>query len=569
MLYVDIALRAEKITSLQFHALADCLFGINPTPLVTMDANITGRPYQQSIFLRLEAAFSLAKWQQDRLQEVSNSSSLLVAGNSYWEAAWLLIKFIVDNVVAMSSQDLTEELSTTLRNGVLMATAQIKTKNGITPMEIMDLFVYICETLYGNRSSPHQYAQDHAIAILLLAMSHFQIELDAAKQLNAETILTDKESKNPIHRIIQFARNQLLSSIKTATDEARLRHSSRKDDQSCMPSLPCGGLLCTAAITCLGHFDRLADAAFHGFSDRTQLTPSTIGRASGINYAHFFLPFGATLHLSRHGNTNDSIVSSFHSPVNTPSMRCVALEAYIYSSVALYSALVASMRLQQMQQRSASSSSTPAAAAPPLRIPDNSIVPAIIETVLAIIKYDPDKYVRRRAALTLLRCLQDAPPNAAFESMTLGHVGYAYGFGDPKGLIFMDSFKVYQRAQGVSTSASNNTCTCLRTSISVIRKEVRSWWRTIVMYTSDQSVRTLLIQTWIFVFRDKVPRALQSTQNPSTEHNPLSLNDNNKAAPKLSGMMDTLCPTLPTIFDPTENFTRIEMVRIISYAYII
>jgi hypothetical protein len=177
------AKKSDKIAKLQVRALFDTLMG-SPLNDPNLKSLVTGG---HSLHVRIEAAFALAQWQNERaptladtdsavaaaagfdqmdqqepLQGSSSSSSYVSSSSSSaeinagkWGGLAALLRAIRELYVDPESGlpvniDLTKENSMHLRNAMLLAVAGIRALNGVTPHAIVRMLLLFVENHYNE-----------------------------------------------------------------------------------------------------------------------------------------------------------------------------------------------------------------------------------------------------------------------------------------------------------------------------------------------------------------------------------------------------------------------------------
>ena len=168
--------KGDKNSKLQLKALFDCLMGKDLNDSNTKGVLTSGH----SLYVRLEAVFALANWQNERapvladVVAMSNSSNASVSASasasagasinarninisskesrdgSQWAGCALLDRALHDLYVDAhtglpSPCDLTREGSMQLRSALLLALSSIKSLNGITPIPVINTLLLFAE----------------------------------------------------------------------------------------------------------------------------------------------------------------------------------------------------------------------------------------------------------------------------------------------------------------------------------------------------------------------------------------------------------------------------------------
>lgn len=555
----------DKSPSLQFHALVDCLLGTSQNmtfkvnPLPTMPFNSQAIP-PHSIYVRVEAAFSLMMWQYQRLSSfpvIQSPSPIasysLLSSPTHWEAALVLLKCLNDlffdvysvlnnpvksddssdpfevQLALLQSQNtsITEtftnnELLNYLKYNILHATSLIKTKHGVTPIEIVQFYVNLASKMPNlNQIKAEKMTTDvvYTLSHILLCMSRFVFD----------SKLIHSKSRDDYITIIKFALEQLSNSIMIAVTAARV-NILKGNRRRILPRLSYDGLLPAAALTCLGQMDRQIDRQsfdhlLRSYDDsksniiklsmnanvsedttkagvKEVVKPSTIGIVSGVDYSQFFLPPGQKLLHSSNFNTNAEALSNhtnierkqlyqslnidYLSSANAPLIRLTALEAFVNICISSYASLVLEVQQSQLQQQMADASLSSKASS--FKVPDNSYVPAAIEAVLIVIKFDNDLYVKQQAALILLNALQDVSPKVILSHISLGYRSLTFGYSDNQGYSFVDPYKLMLRSKNILSKVSNTVKSGMKAIHSGLKLELTNWWKVFTQNASFDQV---------------------------------------------------------------------------------
>lgn len=561
----------DKSLALQFHAFADCLQGIQPLPPTAMmiakgeaapDPNAPPTPVH-SIFVRVEAAFNLLEWQMNRLPPSSapHLSSSLFQKDGRWEGALLLMKMLCDVFVdTMTGQLLpieqgADEWKTYLRGGLITVVSFLKTHRGITPIEVAEFLLMLAKVM--NNATTNSLSNHYLHATYLLALS--RVTLDASPE----------ESKIN-EEIVSHAKSTLRSVFVNARLEVLVSTSSRQ----ILPTHHSGGMLAAAALNCLGQIDRRAYLSMNAETFTPHCFLSTIGIISKVDYAQFFLPEGRTLNNAskKKEQHDDYLIRNFHSSLNTPLLRMVALECFLSICFNAFSALVTATQQQQLQQQlSFASAAAPAKPSNLLRTPDNNFLPLALEAMLVVIRHDPDPTVRQQAALTWWNVLIDQPPLIALKGLSLGNFSSSL-FVDPSALTYRDPYLQLLRSRGISSKVSSNVRSCLRSKQQGLRRELRQWWKHIVHIDgNDQMTRSLLLMSWLFVFQDKAPRSISElpSASPGLLRSAQTARDQAEETTMYEKLIEQMnIPSPATIIEPLESFARVEMKLRVGSAFV-
>lgn len=239
------------------------------------------------------------------------------------------------------------------------------------------------------------------------------------------------------------------------------------------PELPAGGIVAAAAITCMSEMDvQLISAGVTTKAPTTntesvfECMPPGIGNASGtpFDYTMYFLPLNETLHHQHQLHKNDHSQDhkkGHHNPQHqqqipstsslsertsifslcalSTAVREAALEAFVRVCFAQYLAVVEIDR----QRRAKPPASTtahhhhpPQPQPQPLKLADISSYAAVaVEAVLAVLRSDPHRSVRRNASVTLSNAVQNSPAGQhTFAAYSRGEPWLCVGWADPDGV---------------------------------------------------------------------------------------------------------------------------------------
>lgn len=292
------------------------------------------------------------------------------------ESEWVGRRVLVDALNNMFADDITRlplrnkftnESLTFLRSALLIALSQLRAPRGQTSSIVVK---HLLNFLDNNDNSADDEASvfddSHHKAMLLNCISTLTVD---AKMKNAKRI---------VKKIIESTKCMLDADQTNAWTLFHLK-------KTCHPSLPGGGLLTAAALTCIVEMEiqellsQIIDVAAyfkHGAKGAIELEP-------------FFRSYCSIGRL-----------------VTPPLVRGAALEAYV--------------RLMWCRQYRYCKTSEMA---------DYSAL--AINAICDVILRDPNRSVRQNAAVTLLRVVQYRPPRVAMSGLAMGEFLSSLGASDP------------------------------------------------------------------------------------------------------------------------------------------
>lgn len=239
-----------------------------------------------------------------------------------------------------------------------------------------------------------------------------------------------------LQRISRLAATFLRADIVYARGKARMSKSQNPQDACNAAVLSAGGIVTAAALSCLAEVDLQVIAA-----DATPLSDSApsssttspspylhgYGGISLIDYTEYFLPASQRDKVRTEGNVSRWKASPIF-PLCSPVVRTAALEAYVRICFAQYLILV------DKQRKLASDP-----AQKPFLMKTNELsafINSAVDAVLMVVNTDPQRATRRRAAITLLHAIQNAPSGqSAFAAYSLGEPWLCAGWADTDALL--------------------------------------------------------------------------------------------------------------------------------------
>ena len=420
------SIKSEKI---QLKALEDCLLGVNPLSTGNSDSNCISQ--QHSVYIRAEAAYALAKWQNLNAPKFSHDETPRDG-----------LKVLIDCLQEMYyhpdknsplPSDFSNESATYLQNAIILAISSIKSKSGFTPPKVIDILLQLVDyrsdeelfTLYCpeevdpsplNRTvyipevsvNVVQYDDTYHKAILLQALSRVRYE--------NLTNTNDSKSKHSINGVKEFAVSTIDNAYTTARTLARIKY--KEVSKACeFPSLPGNGLDVASAITCLSELDiqtvLMNSKSIFGKSNHgnVSVSPTGIGIFTGFNYKKYFLPINTSLKCVHEpsstvgsglkNQSRDELIYFLSSPV----VRIAAFEAFARLCFAQHTA-------HEIKHRHHASATNTA-----VKVPDSAFIAAAFEVFVAIQKNEPSPWVCEQCAIALMDAIQDRPPRVVAQHL--------------------------------------------------------------------------------------------------------------------------------------------------------
>jgi hypothetical protein len=467
----------EKQAKVQIKALSDCILGITTT-------GTDNRPSSTaSIFVRAEAAFALAKWQNEYSPETVNSEP---AENNNWPAMQALMECLFELFMDPTSKapipiDFQNESSIYLRNALLLALSSMRSQTGQTPWEIVQTLLIFVEDLDhleasqqqqggGNQQSEETDEEDQSEekpptsnkpskaydityyrAILLCCLSRIRFE----------TIDCTNESTHPVIAILEFANSVITNAYTRARAISRIQYKSH--DANYLPKLVYEGLDVSAALTCLVEMDiqtayLLSVGKGKGPTCSKLLdliAPTQQSILTKTYFQSYFLPPGVSLmclyDTSSKEHSNINLKTQFHYYLCSPLIRITAFECFVRLSFALHVAHYQKLSHEKQLKQLSSSSQAHLGGGGGGGIPmkklsstgsttstseenTTSFVAVAVEAYQNIMEKDPSIYVRQQATQILLDAIMDKPARMCFEGLSLSCEWFTYGWSDCLGL---------------------------------------------------------------------------------------------------------------------------------------
>ena len=456
-----------KYPLLQLKALYECLIATLQQDVGLHDKNVMSRPHCPQV--RAEAAFGLARWQNERSPRMTTNADALA--NSFQKSSsiqdvdklmqsgsWqglahlisaLQVMYMIENLSLSDGKlfvpwtiDAAREDDMFLRNSILLALSTIRAQNDLTPNIVVEILLQFAEHSITSSISTSGNDESYYKAVLLLCLSRMRVESVNRTNTNTSTHTNEaNQEDNAITRITKIIQNCQLSDLAFSRTKARI--SQKPSGPNMMPLLVADGLLSVAALTCAMEMDIMTiynlsrNKVKYGeewrflptsmYEKNGVVGPKSIGEETKIDYVCYFLPSNCKLGLT---NTDDgSNSSSFNSSkyISSSSSNCppllrqVALEAFV--RICFKSHYVCNDRLNKRIKNPNN---------PTIVDPKLAYLAAAIEAVVIVIQNDPCRGTRQAAAMTLLDALQDRPTSRSLSSaLSLGEPILCQGYADP------------------------------------------------------------------------------------------------------------------------------------------
>ena len=327
-------LRSDRSAKLHIKALTTCLMDSPALSPTTVDASCISNGHHY--FVRAEAAYALAKWQNLNAPKLLSSASsvttaeISVNGTASWHAMNALIDCLQDLFMFEDSasdshlplpSDFTNESDIYLRNAILLALSTIRSQSGHTPIRVIDLLLkfynFSCDSseINGQPESdgvPSFLNDIHYRSTLLLAFSRISFENISSFSYSKTTPSSSSHSSPSLVReVIDICLDVIDSAYTEARANARIDYmrlavvDEAFSRSHTLPTLKCEGIDVAAALTCLVEIDiqatvissaPTASSLSRGSSDGdipterdrvvigVSVTPTGVGLASGFNY---------------------------------------------------------------------------------------------------------------------------------------------------------------------------------------------------------------------------------------------------------------------------------------------
>ena len=420
---------------LQLKALSDCLMG---TCISSKgDARCITSPHHPSV--RVEAAFALAAWQNNRAPRYSQAHEADASRTEVdpWGGLAVLNAALRDlftlNGVA-APIDSTSETSSKLRHSILLAVSSIRSQLGYTPQPAVDAiwqFASCCDDVVDDPlKSRSRSSGGRAKGSTATDNSHYKgVLLLALSQLRPDPNAGDAYTK-VLPQIRDFAKRCLQYDWTVARTTARI--AARPDEPSRMPCLALSGGITALCLHCLAEIDiyHLHVESLRGPVDvvamHRQLQTGR-GHFTGINYCAYFLPVGTSIAAMR---VEEEGISEKFFATCPAVVRAAGLEAVTRLLFATHNSA---------WDRAGKMADPQAKAAEMSRVKGMACVATALAAVFTVIHNDPSRWTRRQAALTLQNAILDRRARLPLLALALGDVGGCIKWSDPDALTLRPS----------------------------------------------------------------------------------------------------------------------------------
>ncbi len=527
---------AEKSARMQLKACADCILGITGSGFEANPPEPT-----TSVYVRAEAAFALANWQNEYAPYSIASEDV----TRHWPGMELLLDCLLELYVDTNKQeplvqDYHNEGSVYLRNCLLLALSSIRSQNGYTPLEVIESCLLFAEHL------------DHESESLVDCSYHIAVLFAALSRLRYRGIDVHKLSQ-PVHKVVQIVSAFIQDSYTTARTVAHIQHQA--NDANFLPALVAEGLAVAAGLSCLAEIDLQGIAAFasgqgNGGSKVTLLeleAPTSRGIVSDMRYVDYFIAPGSKLKCIFEDSDNSSAQKHRQEMVyhmSPPLVRLAAFEAFVRICFALHLAKQERLKVQVIK---AASTGTAAKSS----IANCWFVAAAVEALQHVLEHDRSVYVTQEAAYIFFDTVLDRPGRIIYAGLSNGSVLGSMGWSDKRAFTFLHRPKVAEESassngpkkfasQGAPKMAMKGGGKSMKIALESLLRSITK------TFAYNQVIRTGLLQTWLYVFKGQVPEACWLGDQP-----PPSVQEADR-------LLQPLDPGRLVIRNPTEVFNAFE-----------
>ena len=441
-------LRSDRSAKLHIKALATCLMGSPPLSPSTLDASCISGGHHY--FVRAEAAYALAKWQNLNAPKLLSSASsvttaeISVNGTASWHAMNALIDCLQDLFMFEDSatdshlplpSDFANESDIYLRSAILLALSTIRSQSGHTPIRIIDLLLkfynFSCDSTEicgapDTNAVPSFYNDIHYRSTLLLAFSRISFEnissFSYSKNITSSNIYS---SSSLVREVVDICVDTIDSAFTEARANARIDFMKLAvldeafSRSHTLPSLKGEGVDVAAALACLVEIDVQAtvissaptasslsqEGDIPAEKDRVviggSVTPTGMGIASGFNYIKCILDPSVNLRCVHTGVSQSQKGQKSQTSTKddgfyflcTPLVRVAAFEAFARLCFAQHSSHESRFQaihgsIKRNPAAAQPSSNGPPNATPP-KLPESTFIAAIFEVLVLVLKQDP------------------------------------------------------------------------------------------------------------------------------------------------------------------------------------
>ena len=429
-----------RSSRLQLKALSDCLMGSCFSS--NRDARCITGPHHLSV--RVEAAFALAAWQNNRAPRQTLIDTEGGTGRNEvdpWAALSILLAALRDMFMTGGLAlpiDPTSEKLTTLRYSLLLAISSVRSQQGFTPQPAIEAIVHFarcCDEFEGpkngafaERGRPKGPTTDnsHYKGVLLLALSQLRPEPSSGAGAGSGAAAGSGYAYTKVlGQIRELAKHCLQNDWTVARTTARI--AARSVETSRMPCLALSGGITALCLHCLAELDMyyMQVETVRGIIDVGHMhrqLHTGCGPFTGVNYCAYFLPVGTTIGAMR--VEEDGISEKFFATCPAV-VRAAALEA---TTRLLFATHVAAWdRACNMTDPQAKNVETS-------RVKGMACVATAMAAIFTVIENESSRWTRRQAALTLQNAILDRGARLPHLVLALGDVGGCIKWSDPESL---------------------------------------------------------------------------------------------------------------------------------------
>lgn len=432
---------AEKSARVQLKACSDVILGVT-----------TEGMQQHSVFVRAEAAFALANWQNEN---APFSISEDYDSSLGWPGMEMLLDCLLELFVDTQKQvplvvDCHNDGSVYLRNSLLLALSTIKSQQGYSPLEVIEIIVLFAEHLDAadddagaDGAGSEEVDHSHDQAILLLCLSRLRYPpIDVSPSAVAS---------QSVYKVMSIALHYIEDAMTAARSIARIDHLTA--DANMLPSLPDQGLAVAAAITILSEIDIQAIQDFtsargNGGSKLRHLdeeaAPTAHGILSHFRYQDYFLRPGMELKcVIEDQHSKKKLKDEFIFFLCSPQIRLAAFEAFVRISFTLHHA-----KLERLDVAAKAGGGTGAKSIQ--GIDKCWFIAAAVEALQQLLEHDASVHVKQQAAHIFFDTLLERPARVVMANISHGHVWGCMGWAD------LQAFTVPHRAKAKGDDSVNS-----------------------------------------------------------------------------------------------------------------
>eukprot|EP01038_Epipyxis_sp_PR26KG_P006223 gene6223-8576_t len=546
--------KSDKNLKLQSKALYECLMGVAQN--MPDSRYING---QHNIYIRIEAAFGLANWQNNIApkslpnDEYEFGNKGRIPNENKVGNMWLGMNLLIDSILELYTDPMTQsplpsdfsnESSTLLRNALLLALSTIKSYSGITPLSIIKILLLFAEFMdinhhlvsnteskydqiyhkddysYYNSNIPQHiipsYDETHYKAVIFLALSRVRFE----------TIKKDDVS-DYMNQIINLATTCIHTAYTKAKTLARISYSNNNNiyndnnysnnnnvnDSNYLPSLSCQGIDIAAAITCLGEMDCQAINLYlkgrlsgNIMSHLEEKSPYDIGPFSKFYYTKYFLPPNdCILKCTIISSDIRTVKDEFTYFLSTPIIRCAAIESFFRICYQLHIGHYDKFKASQLllknnalqNQHNNNNINTHHMI---YSTKEFTFIPAMIEILMKILKIDTNSFVRQQISIIFHETIQDRPMRIATQAISLNNYWFCLGWNEPTAMTLPPQRSISVNESRLPMRAS--------TGGEHMRTALKIFWRILTHNNYIQPTRSVLLNTWIYAYENLIPKPI-------------------------------------------------------------